>query len=280
MKLFSVQRASPIRLQIARPVCAGRRRVRALRCAVGQQSFPDAFNERAREAQEKLKHWAEEQQLQEKLQGAARDAATKAQQAAERVQDSASRTAAQLDREYEVSKKAQQAAERVREAAGEVDVKYGLRRRASQAWADVKRKWPMWRRRTGEFFNTPLGTFAAILLISYATYSGLVFQLFKWFSFFLFVGPLLAAPYIRKKAMEQEQQRQAAYQAYQQQQAQQQQRAQQSQFVNDLFGRFQGRRPRQQQQAQQAQAPRGGPSGGRGWESGPVIDVEAHTIDD
>ena len=142
MKLFSLQRTSTVRLQIARPLCAGRKRVPALRCAVGQQSFPDAFNERAREAQEKLKQWAEEQQLQEKLQGAARDAATKAQQAAERVQDSASRTAAQLDREYEVSKKAQQAAERVREAADGVDVKYGLRRRASQAWADVKRKWP------------------------------------------------------------------------------------------------------------------------------------------
>jgi hypothetical protein len=149
MKLLGLGRVAPTPLRI--PRYATVRRWAPVVVRAQPHSIPDAFNEKAREAQEKLRQWAEEQRLQQKLEQAAKGVTSKAQQAAERVQDGAQRTAAQLDREYEVSKKAQQAAERVKEVADEVDTKYSVRQRARHAWDDVKRKWPTvrWRGGTG-----------------------------------------------------------------------------------------------------------------------------------
>jgi hypothetical protein len=76
-----------------------------------------------------------------------------------------------------VDKKLRRARSQLQEAANDADARFGLRRRARAAWQDAQRLSPIWRRRAGEFAETPTGkavlTLAAVFLIA----SGAAFKL-------------------------------------------------------------------------------------------------------
>lgn len=112
----------------------------ALRCS--SSSFNESLSKRAREAQRKFERWAEQERVKERLEQVGRSATSKVQEAFESVQDGVSRTAAQLDRDYDVKSKAQRAAGKVREVADDVESKYGVWRKTQILYQDALRKWP------------------------------------------------------------------------------------------------------------------------------------------
>ena len=102
-------------------------------------SSPDSF---LRSQSEKLRRWAEEQRLQERVDAAAQAAA----QATSSAVGSASEAAGRFDRDYDVSRKV---STRWKVAVDWLESNWGVQRRFRQLRQDVVRKWPVvswWRR--------------------------------------------------------------------------------------------------------------------------------------
>jgi hypothetical protein len=137
----------------------------------------------------------------------------------------------------------------------------------------VQRQWPVWSKRASEFFATPAGKVAGVLLFVTALQSGLIFQMLNWLLLLWWLSiPLSMAlgKAIRKKQVEQTQQAQEEFARQQKKQA------------NPFAGFWSAA----QQSAGFGSTDNSGDAGGSGgskgrWDQdGPVVDAEWSTLDD
>jgi hypothetical protein len=184
------------------------------------------------------------------------------------VDDGVKRTASQVNTKFDVTGKAQQAANQVSEQAKVVDTRFGVKRRLRNIQDDVQRKWPIWRKKYTEFSRTLPGQAMILAFVFFLFSSGIIWKLLNllfiawWLAPFLFLlvgrfSPKASDAAARRRAQQEEQRRR------------------QSDFLRTAFFG-------QQRQRGPGGGP-GGPSdagGRRKYDDGPVIDVEATTIDE
>lgn len=191
---------------------------------------------------------------------------TKLRKGYEVVDDGVKRTASQVNSKYDVTGKAQQAANQVSEQAKVVDTRFGVKRRLRNVQDDLQRKWPIWRKKYVEFSKTLPGQAAFLTFVFFLFRSGIIWKILNllflawWLAPFLFFitgkfSPKASDAAARRKAQ------------------QEQNRQRQSDFLRSAFFG---------QQRQRAPGPAES-TGRRKYDEsdgGPVIDVEATTIDE
>lgn len=176
------------------------------------------------------------------------------------------RTASQVNSKYDVSGKAQQAANQVSEQAKVVNSRYGVKRRLRNLTDDLQRKWPIWRKKYVAFSRTLPGQAVFLTFIFFLFRSGIIWKILNvvfiawWLAPFLFFvfnkfSPKASDAAARRKAQ------------------QEQNRQRQSDFLRSAFFG-------QQQQRGAGPTESVGRRKYDDSDGGPVIDVEATTIDE
>lgn len=135
----------------------------------------------------------------------ARGAADEFNRAAWGVSDRARRAAGEAARRVDWERRNQTVQARVVEWARDVDQRWQLSLRFRELREDAARKWPRWVQQAKEFYATPLGKVAAVVLLAALLATGVLSRLlYVAYLAFLF-GPLLMPPllsYLAKRDLE------------------------------------------------------------------------------
>lgn len=136
-----------------------------------------AFTGKAEEVFEQAKRKAAEFQKDDDLQAKLNKFARAAIRKLEEVGYDVKRWAAKFDREYGLTEKAQQAFEYASEQVQSIDRQLGAGRKARDLTADLRLKWPSYRRQISTFLESPVGKSAATLFFFWLLVSGWFFRL-------------------------------------------------------------------------------------------------------
>ncbi|GJP44352.1 hypothetical protein CLOM_g3731 [Closterium sp. NIES-68] len=127
-------------------------------------------------AKSKVESFARENDLEKKLKGAAKSAASRL----EELSFEAERYATNIDRRYGVKEKANELLGGAVNQLREVDEKLRVRQRFRAVSQDLKQKWPKYERQLNEFKETPIGQAVFFGAFCWLLLSGWLFQLFFW----------------------------------------------------------------------------------------------------
>jgi chemotaxis protein histidine kinase CheA len=220
----------------------------------GSSSNSSEFQARAaqfaEDAQQRVKDFVKEQQLEEKASAASKEAQKKLADMYEETQQNLRRTYMQLDSTYNIQENIGKTAKKVTETAQDIDQQFLVRRRLRNAADDLGRNLPRWRRQLGDFSSTSGGKAVLTLVFVSLLLTGALWHVINllWLLWFASVPiGMIVADRTRKAAQEQ--------QAAQQQQQSSSQRA-------SAWGSSSSSRR------------------GRGYDNGPVVEAEWTTVDE